>query len=162
MRDELSLRRLGEIGIDVYWPRTRGALPGTARRARTVVPLSAATRAAAARPGENATPAPLRFLLLAEATSPREHALLADIVRALTSECSACAHAAVPDEFALTDATALVVFGEARARGVGALLSAHRQREIGWVVTGELGSIAAEATAKRALWSELKRALRPH
>lgn len=160
MRDELSLRRLGEIGIDVYWSRTRGTLPGTPRRARTV-PLSAATRATAARPGEDARPAPLRFLLLAEATSPREHALLADIVRALTSECSACAHAAAPDQAALTDATALVVFGEARARGVGALLSAHRQREIGWVVTGELASIAAEAAAKRALWSELKRALRP-
>lgn len=160
MRDETNLRRLGEIGIDVYRRRADDALHGVARAAQRMLPASAAPQVAATQSSGDVTSVPLRFLLLAETTSPRERSLLADIVRALTSARSACAHAVAPSDAALSDATALVVFGEAGARGVGARLPAQRQREIGWVVTSELAALAAQAPAKRALWSELKRTLR--
>jgi len=53
-----------------------------------------------------------------------------------------------------------VLFGDALARTVGAVLPAQRQREIGWVVTGELAVLARDAQGKRALWSELRRLVR--
>jgi hypothetical protein len=99
-------------------------------------------------------------LLLAETSSARAVALLAAVTRALAFARVHSAQAASPDESTLAGARALVVFGDAQARAAGAVLTAQRQREIGWVVAAEPSALAGDAHAKRALWSELKRITR--
>jgi hypothetical protein len=146
MLDEADLRRLAEIGVDVYVPRGADAVPASAA-------ACAATRAINRAGGVAA-------VLLADASEPRAAALLASVMRALAFARVSCKQADVPDESALSNVQALVAFGDARARAAGALLSAQRQREIGWVVTSEPAALATDAQGKRALWSELKRIAR--
>jgi len=148
--DDRDLHRLAEIGIDVYLPR--GASP--APRANLVHEPVAAAPAPTAAPGGG-------VLLLADASNPRGAALLAGVVRALAFARVDCAQAGNADEATLATARALVAFGDVQARAAGAALSAQRQREIGWVVTAEPAVLAGDARAKRALWSELKRVVRP-
>lgn len=151
--DEQDLRRLAEIGIDVYLPRG-------ASRSMAVAPAATASGGApstVAAAGEPAT----AVLLLGDASSARGAALLAAVARALAFARVACVQAGSAEEAALTEARALVAFGEARARAAGAALSAQRQREMGWVVAAEAAALAGDARAKRALWSELKRIVRP-
>jgi hypothetical protein len=143
MRDEADLRRLAEIGIDVYALRTGSSPAGVAASAAPGLPSGAAAA-----------------VLLADASTPRATALLAAVVRALAFARVSCAHADEPGESVLAGAMALVAFGDARARAAGALMSAQRQREMAWVVTSEPAVLAADAQAKRALWSELKRIVR--
>lgn len=144
MRDEADLRRLAEIGIDVY------VLRGDSRKSSTgfVAPASVAVRGGATA------------VLLADGATPRATALLAAVTRALAFARVACTQASEPDENVLSGVMALVAFGEARARAAGATISAQRQREIAWVVTSEPAALAADARGKRALWSELKRIAR--
>jgi hypothetical protein len=143
MRDEADLRRLAEIGIDVYALRTGSSPAGVAASAAPGLPSGAAAA-----------------VLLADASTPRATALLAAVVRALAFARVSCAQADEPGESVLAGAMALVAFGDARARAAGALMSAQRQREMAWVVTSEPAVLAADAQAKRALWSELKRIVR--
>ena len=145
MRDEADLRRLAEIGIDVYVPRGNGS------------PKSLAVFAA---PGPATASGAATAVLLADVSTPRATALLAAVTRALAFARVASAQASEADESVLSGAMALVAFGEARARAAGASISAQRQREIAWVVTSEPAVLAADAQAKRALWSELKRIAR--
>lgn len=154
--DEQDLRRLAEIGIDVYLPRGTSRCMPAAPAAATTMPAIAPPAVAA--PG---TPAAGGVLLLGDASSPRGAALLAAVTRALAFARVACVQAGSAEEAALADARALVAFGEARARAAGAALSAQRQREMGWVVAAEAAVLAGDARAKRALWSELKRIVRP-
>lgn len=145
MRDEADLRRLAEIGIDVYV--LRGGDP-TNGSAGFVAPGPAAVRGVATA------------VLLADASTPPAAALLVAVRRALAFARVACVQASEPDENVLSGAMALVAFGEARARAAGATISAQRQREIAWVVTSEPAALAVDARGKRALWSELKRIAR--
>jgi hypothetical protein len=142
MRDEASLRRLAEIGIDVY------VLRGSQAAAATTSDASASS----------ATARDPVVVLLADATvAPR---LLGDVRRAFAFARVGCRVEAGPDEDALAAADALVAFGDALARAAGACLPATRQQSIGWVVLAEPGGLARDARAKRAMWSELKRILR--
>jgi hypothetical protein len=145
MRDEADLRRLAEIGIDVYALRTGSSPAGVAA---CVAPRPAAPSGVAA------------VVLLADASTPRATALLAAVVRALAFARVSCAQADEPAESVLSGAMALVAFGDARARAAGAVMSAQRQRDMAWVVTSEPAVLATDAQAKRALWSELKRIAR--
>lgn len=144
--DDQDLRRLAEIGIDVYLPR--GASPGP--------------QASLAHEPVAVAPTPVGgVLLLADASNARGAAVLAGVARALAFARVDCVQAGSADEAALAVARALVAFGDAQARAAGAALSAQRQREIGWVVAAEPAALAGDARAKRALWSELKRVVRP-
>lgn len=158
MRDDASLRRLAEMGVDVYVPRRVGADP----RSSAQVPASSAPgpKATAAVEAGQATSDGVDVLLLADAHTPAAKKLLADVTRALAFAQVASAPAPASDATALASAAALVMFGAAQARAAGALLSAPRQGEMGWVVSGELAALVGDARAKRALWSELRRMLR--
>jgi hypothetical protein len=143
MRGEADLRRLAEIGVDTYEPRAAVAQSG----------------AAAASDG-GASPSAIGAVLIGDGSTQRASGLLDAVMRAFAFAKVSCTRADAGDEAVLADARALVAFGEARARAAGAMLSAQRQREISWVVTGELAALATDARAKRALWSELKRIAR--
>lgn len=163
MRNDASLRRLVEMGVDVYLPRASGgnvedtsSAPVTSaaatRATRTDVTTADAESSQAPRPG--------RVLLLSGSDSKVATALLKDIARTLVFARITCASAASTDESSITAADAIVMFGDGPMRAVGAMLPAQRQREIGWVVSAELAQLAGDAPAKRALWSELKRMVR--
>jgi DNA polymerase III psi subunit len=152
MLDEANLRRLAEMGIDVYLPRGSAQAPVEVAIAEpvesAVVVVSLANEVQA------------DVLLLADANSRPAAALLADVARALAFARVRSARMSSPDEAALGAASMLVAFGDARARAAGALLPAQRQREMAWVVSVELAELACSAQGKRALWSELRRSLR--
>lgn len=153
MLDEGSLARLTEMGIDVYLPRVRGEPP----RAQAPETVSASVPPVVAAAAVVAT---VRGGVVLVAAAPKPAGLLADVARALRFarlDCTACE---APDEAALQEARAFVLFGEAQVRSLGARLPAQRQREVGWVVTGEAVALAGDAQAKRALWSELRRLVR--
>lgn len=155
MLDETSLARLAEMGIDVYVPR---GTPG----------LRASVIASALPPGDplpdRAGPATHavhgRVLVLATIGGTGHKVLMANVVRALRFARIETRPGDVDDEAALVAASALIVFGDTLVRGVGAVLPAQRQREIGFVVAGDLDTLAGDARAKRALWSELRRLAR--
>jgi hypothetical protein len=162
VRDDASLRRLAEMGVDVYVPRT-------SRRASDAAVASVTMPAALSRVRESDIaegPAGLQasavatVLLLAEADSRSAVALLKDVTRTLAFAQIRSAAASSLDESLIAAAGALVMFGEGQARAVGALIPAQRQRDIGWVVSAEPARLARDAQAKRALWSELKRMAR--
>ncbi len=150
MLDEDNLRRLAEMGIDVYVPRKVTVHVGAAAPARD----------GAQSTQESATLAHTPVVLLADTTSSGARSLIADVVRALGFAQISCAHGDARDERVLANAHALVMFGGRQVLAAGALVPAQRQREIGWVATAELETLAHEGSAKRALWSELKRMAR--
>lgn len=172
MLNEANLRRLAEMGIDVYVPRVAAAC--AAKAVPVVAPAVAdsipavATLPCAQPTSRTHVDVPVAFgstgqagvVLLADITSVSANALLADVVRALKLAGIACAHGEARDEAVLGAASALILFGDRHARTVGALLPALRQREIGWIVSAELPALAGDAPAKRALWSELRRLIR--
>lgn len=135
------LRRLAEMGVDVYLPRAerRGGIAESA-------------------PAVASPPAAARVLVLAADAAPAR--LLADVVRALRLARIEAVEADPSDTAALAAAAGLVLFGDAPVRAAGAALPAQRQREIGWVATREPEALARDASAKRALWSELRRLAR--
>jgi len=148
--NEARLRRLAEIGIDVYRPR-RAALAVVAGSARDEAASPPVAAADAAQGG---------VALVAGPADGRAALLVAAVERALAGLRVASRRVDAADEAGLSSAQALVAFGEASARAAGRVLSAQRQREIGWVVTREATELARDAGAKRALWSELKRVAR--
>lgn len=172
MLDEANLRRLAEMGIDVYVSRVAAAraakavsavAPAVADSIPAIATLPYAqptSRAHADAPVAFAPTGQAAVVLLADITSASANALLAGVARALKLAGIACAHGEARDEAVLAAASALIMFGDRHARTVGALLPARRQREIGWIVSAELPALAGDAPAKRALWSELKRLIR--
>jgi hypothetical protein len=154
MLNEQSLRRLEEMGIDVHVPR------GT-RRSGNVCSGSAPSRveatSAAPRVAERAR---ARVVLLARADQARAKALLAQIARALAFAQIDGVIESTVEEARLSGAAGLVVFGDALVRQAGAVLSADRRKNLQWVTAVEVAEIAAGASAKQALWSELKRMIR--
>ena len=157
MLDEENLRRLAEMGIDVYVPRL-------AEHHADASPAQAAAgnvgNSIPAPRGEPAIKTSIQVVLLGDAPSARARGLMTDIVRALGFAHVACARGDANDEALLAATSALVMFGERQVRAAGALVPAQRQREIGWVAAGELDTLAGDGAAKRALWSELKRMAR--
>lgn len=151
--DDASLHRLAEIGIDVYLPRADRCAPSAAAASQVVA--GAATLAEAGAPVWAGG-----LLLVAPAPTDAARALRADVERALRFARVACRVLDAAEEGALAEAAALVVFGDAQARAIGALLPAQRQHELDWVVASEFAALAGDAAAKRALWSELRRAAR--
>jgi hypothetical protein len=150
MRDKASLRRLAEMGIDVYVPRGVAArVPETMARAESMDARSEVDSGKA-----------IDVLLIAGDTTPRVPALLTDIERALRFMRMRYLRTETPDAAALASAAAVIVCGQARAKEIGARIPAQRQCEIGWVVTGEWPTLAGHGSAKRALWSELRRVVR--
>lgn len=141
MFTDASLRRLAEMGVDVYLPRT--ASPSSA-------PATAA-------PSAREAAAAVAVYLLADAP---EHPLLPALLRVFSGAGITAAVARVPTAGDLLGARALVVFGAAQARAVGGLLSAAQQDALGWVAAATPAELAGDALAKRALWGELKQLLR--
>jgi hypothetical protein len=136
------------MGIDVYVPRA-----GRAARAQ-------ADPAPAAEAGRAALPERPRVMLLARARNAGARALLAQVARALAF---ARVDVAVTDAVgagAIGDTAGLVAFGEPLAREAGAAWPAGRQNAMPWVVAADIGELGASASAKRALWGELRRMLR--
>lgn len=148
MRDESSLRRLMEMGVDVYVPRLAAA---------TFV--AEAQVDAAARDETIARISRARVALIARADDAREEALLAHARRALAH---ARVEASIESDVARigADFAGLVVFGKALARQTGAALPAERAKHVQWIATAELARIVGDAQAKRVLWSELRRMIR--
>jgi hypothetical protein len=154
MRDEQSVRRLEEMGIDVYAPRG-------ARRIGNVEQASASTsrvvESSALRVPERVR---ARIVLLARAEQPRAKALLAHIARALAFARIDSAVESTADESRLGGAAGLVVFGDALVRQAGAVLSADRRKDLQWVTAADIADVAAGASTKRALWGELRGMIR--
>jgi hypothetical protein len=152
MRDDASLRRLAEIGIDVY------VLRGAAPRDAAAEPVAQHAGAPGMHAADAAVPG---IVVLADAPGPRPARVLADVERAFGLAGIHCTFSTQASEATLAGAAALVAFGEPHARAAGACMPAQRQDEIGWVVVAETAMFAGDAAAKRALWSELKRIMRP-
>ena len=153
MLDEASRARLAEMGIDVYLPRAQPV--ASALSESPMLPQVPGSRETAAQTPVRVSPASI--VLLADVVSTRARSLPGDVIRALKFARVDAVEADAGDEAVLASAAGLVLFGDALARTVGAVLTAQRQREIGWVVTGELAVLARDAQVKRALWSELRR-----
>ncbi len=163
MLDEENLRRLAEMGIDVYVPRAaaeRAASVASPARSAASDEARATAQSSGTDDGMSAAQAQATVVLLADATSASARGLIADVVRALGFASIACVCSEARDEGALATASALVMFGDRQVRAAGAVLPAQRQREIGWVAVAELATLAGDGSAKRALWSELKRMVR--
>jgi len=155
MHDEANLRRLEEMGIDVYLPRAVEAVsPIASPNAATTANTAAIAKATPAAPANDAD------VLLLAGTAANAEPLLAAVARTLAFARVTSAKAGADDADALARARALVVFGEAQARAAGAALSAQRQSQIGWVVASGTAQLRGDALAKRALWGELKRVIR--
>ena len=154
MLDDVSLLRLAEMGVDVYAPRNT-------RRAAAAEQVSADASAAA---GSELPRVPERALsrvvLLAHVEDPRAKGLLAQVVRALAfARVDGVVESAV-DEARIGDAAGLVVFGEDLVRQAGAVMSADRRKNLQFIATRDGAEVAASGSAKRALWSELRRMVR--
>jgi hypothetical protein len=151
MLDEQGLRRLAEMGIDVYAPRM--ARPAVAQTADAE--FSSAIAAPASRTGSRVS-----VLILADGGSRWSTGVVPGVERMLKFARVAHATTDRPVESELAGAAAAVVFGDALARKAGSMVSAERQPEMAWVFAADAATVARDATAKRALWSELKRLLR--
>jgi hypothetical protein len=150
--DDARLRRLAEMEIDVYVPRARGAEGGAAVAASAPDPHPEPKRA-----GGGGRP---RMVLLARCESEGAKTLLAQVARALAL---ARIDAVIPDAVdagALEGAAGVIVFGEALAREAGAALPVGRQKALQWVAAAEPSSMRGSVAAKRALWGEIRRAIR--
>jgi hypothetical protein len=148
MRTEANLRRLAEIGVDAYHPRTS---VGTA-------PSRAHAAVFAAAPAPYAPAASRLVVLLAPAGGGAGEKLLTDVHRALAGAGLEPVRAGAVED--VGRARALIAFGAAQARAAGAAVPADRQREMEWIVAADVADLRGNGTAKRVLWSELKRAMR--
>jgi hypothetical protein len=153
MLDDVSLLRLAEMGVDVYAPRSA---PRAATAEQVPPDSSAAPRAEAALAPERAW---ARVVLLARVEDPRAKGLLAQVARALAFARVDSAIESTVDEARIGDAAGLVVFGDALVRQAGAVLSGDRRENLQWIATGDSAEIATSGSAKRALWSELRRVI---
>lgn len=167
MLDESSLARLAEMGIDVYVPLAQeraAARPAPVEMAGIPAPpvpqASVAVDPVHSAPRSPISASSVAVVLIAQSETPKQDAMLDDVERALRFARVECRRSADADESVLLEAGALVLFGERQVRSIGARLPARRQREIGWIATGEPGVLAGDAQARRALWSELRRVVR--
>ncbi|MBN8726652.1 MAG: hypothetical protein J0H15_02980 [Xanthomonadales bacterium] len=147
MRDEASLRRLVELGIEPWALRGRGP--------RDTAVTSPAAASPVGDPPIASTPAG-GVLVLAKPGTPATRAILADVLRALRLA-GLEATLAAADAGGCAAAAAVLMFGQDAARRAGTGVSADRQRQIGWVVAPDLDDLIGNAPARRALWSELRR-----
>lgn len=149
MLDDGRLRLLGEMGIDVYVPRSRP----TGLDADVAAPESA-TRIA----HESAH---ARVALVARVHDSSEKTLLAQARRALAfARIDGVIGDTVDIRAVIDDAAGLVVFGKNLAREVGAALPSDRAQRVHWISAADVASIVGNAVAKRSLWSELRRMIR--
>ncbi|MBZ0223743.1 MAG: hypothetical protein IT467_00315 [Dokdonella sp.] len=148
MTEQARRLRLAEMGIDLYLPRVAPAEAG---------PISA-TAAVTASALHHLPIADAASVLLLHAGG--EDPLLNAVARTLSFAGLSSAVTRADAQAPIAAAKALVVFGQAQARAVGALLSARQQAQIGWVAVDEPAQLRGNALAKRALWGELKRLLR--
>lgn len=156
MLDDYSLRLLAEIGIDVYVPRAVASAiaNGPAAQAVPSSDRSPATGAASQTPRVDAAP-PARFLIVC--AQEQESRLLSELLRGLRMAGLEAAIAEAGQTQRISEARGLLILGESLMRSLGADMSAQRQNEIAWVVSSEPAKLAQSATAKRALWGEIKR-----
>jgi len=155
MLDEERLRRLAEMGIDVYVPR--GGAPAVSNEATAGQPAASAEPAAQAKGGVGGR---ATVLVLADAGSRWANGVVTGVERALKFARIPYATTDACEESALAGAVGVVVFGDALARKAGSMVPAQRQQAMGWVFAADPAAIARDAHAKRALWSELRRLLR--
>jgi hypothetical protein len=160
MRDEESLRRLAEMGIDVYLPRAVEAASPLAMTDASSATAATGANVAIPANGANASTRDADVLLLADGAATVAEPLLAAVARTLAFARVTSARAGAGDAQALATARALVVFGEAQSRAAGAALSAQRQSQIGWIVAAGIAQLRGDALGKRALWGEIKRIVR--
>lgn len=163
MLDDYSLRLLAEIGIDVYVPRAEAAalarMPIADAPARSdVQPGSAAGAFAVKRVPRTDAAATAGILIVCE--QHRDSRLPADLLRCLRMAGLDAAIADAGQVESISAAHGLLILGESLARTLGADMPAQRQNEIAWVVSNEPAVLAQSATAKRALWGEIKRLAR--
>ena len=151
MLDEEGLRRLAEMGIDVYAPR--------ASRPAFAQTVATESRAAIAAPAPRAG-SRVSVLILADGGSRWSTGVIPGVERMLKFARVAHATTDRPVESELAGAAGAVVFGDALARKAASMVSAARQHEMAWVFTADAATVARDGAAKRALWSELKRLLR--
>lgn len=154
MLDDVSLLRLAEMGVDVYAPRS---VRRTGAEEISAHSSGGVAGSEASRVPERAL---ARVVLLARVDDPRAKGLLAQVVRALAFARIDSAIESAVDETQIGDAAGLVVFGDVFVRQAGAVLSADRRKNLQWIATGDSDEIAASGSAKRALWSELRRVVR--
>lgn len=153
MLDDARLRLLGEMGIDVYVPRSRPSGFQAEVAARTPTAESATT---VARERAHA-----RVALVARVQETSEKTLLAQARRALAfARIDGVIGDTVEISAVIGDAGGLVVFGKNLAREVGAALPSDRAQKVHWISAADVASIVGNADAKRALWSELRRMIR--
>jgi len=158
MLDDYSLRVLAEIGVDVYVPRMpAGRDPAPADQgldARPSAGLGAESMSRAAEAARTSRHPPTVLILCSDTINGR---LGTDLVGALRAAGLVAAIGDASDLGMVATVRALVVLGESLARRLGAELPAQQQRAIEWVVTAEASMLVGNATAKRALWGEIKR-----
>jgi len=153
MLDDVSLLRLAEMGVDVYAPRSARRLGAGELSAHP----SGVAGSDASRVPERAS---ARVVLLARAEDSRAKGLLAQVLRALAlARVDGVVESAV-DEARIGNAAGLVVFGDVLVRQAGAVLSAERRKNLQFIATRDSSEVAASGSAKRALWSELRRMVR--
>lgn len=152
MLDEYSLRLLGEIGVDVYVPRTQSveSVP-SAPEAPSPAGVKAATEKNVAAMHADV------LILCADQSHER---LLADLLRSLRMSRLDAMLASPAQSELIAAARSLIVLGKSLARSLGAEMPAQRQNEISWIVSDEPVALAPSAAAKRALWGEIKRLAR--
>ncbi len=147
MLDDYSLRLLAEIGVDVYLPRASGE--------------SAERAAPSSRMAEGKPPGPAPVGGTVEVgivgADPSRTALIGQLGLALRGAGMRNVVTAADAVDGIAALRGVLVLGEELARTLGARLPAQRQAAIEWVITAEPSVLAASATAKRALWGEIKR-----
>lgn len=156
MLDEYGLQLLAEMGIDVYLPRVSDT--GLAERAAPAQEPPSALSAKDSGPVPTSRAASAGILILGHETAPAR--MLADVRRALRVLGVDAEPGDVRAEASIATARGLLVFGEALARELGAGMPAQRQNELIWIVSAGPRTLARDATAKQALWGEIKRLAR--
>ena len=153
MLDNARLRLLGEMGIDVYVPRSLRGTPGIAGVDASMGTSDSAVPVAR----ENAR---ARVALIARPQERSEETLLAQTRCALKFARIDGVVGDALDAGDLGDTLGMVVFGKSLAREVGAALPADRAKRVHWISAADVASIVGNADGKRALWSELRRMIR--
>lgn len=155
MFDDYSLRLLTEIGIDVYLPRSIADAPVNPPAAEMdPIPVQSDVRHQKGNAEQSANVV-VDTLILCEQRRPER--LLNDLLRALRGAGVSGDFGAVSDLVSISAVRGLVVLGEPLARTLGPGLSAQQQNAITWVVAAEPSALVDNASAKRALWGEIKR-----
>lgn len=148
MLDELSLRLLAEMGIEIYEPRA-AADPGRPPVTGLAEPPSLVSETSAPSKTQQGT-----VLVMGASEGARWSA---DLLAAL-KWLGVSARTSVSDDLdSLRKAAGVVVLGESHARKLSAGLTAFEQDRLHWVIGTEAKTLASSVEARRALWGEMKR-----